>query len=85
MQPLVSVDGDVFVEAVKLAEDGSGDVVVRLYEPRGARTTAAVTPNFETTGASEVDLLERPIDPVAWDGHRLAVRPFQIVTLRFAR
>ena len=44
-----------------------------------------MTPNFETTGASEVDLLERPIDPVAWDGHRLAVRPFQIVTLRFAR
>ena len=85
VQPLVSVDGDVFVEAVKLAEDGSGDVVVRLYEPRGARTTAAVTPNFESTGASEVDLLERPTDPVAWDGRRIAVRPFQIVTLRFAR
>ena len=52
VEPLVSVDGDVFVEAVKLAEDGSGDVVVRLYEPQGARTTASVTPNFETTGAA---------------------------------
>ena len=51
----------------------------------GARTTAVVTPHFETTGAREVDLLERPIDQGAWDGHRLAVRPFQIVTLRFAR
>ena len=60
--PLVSVDDAVVVEAVKLAEDGSGDVVVRLYEPQGARTTAGVTPHFETTGAREVDLLERPID-----------------------
>jgi alpha-mannosidase len=85
VEPLVRVDGNVFVEAVKLAEDGSGDVVVRLYEPQGSRTTARVTPNFETTGAREVDLLERPIDHGAWDGHRLAVRPFQIVTLRFAR
>ena len=29
-------DGTAYVEAVKLAEDGSGDLVVRLYEPLGA-------------------------------------------------
>jgi alpha-mannosidase len=85
VEALITVDGDAFVEAVKLAEDGSGDVVVRIYEPQGARTTAGVVPHFATTGAREVDLLERPIDADAWDGERLRLRPFQIVTLRFGR
>src|SRR3954449_8474463 len=39
VEPLVEVSGGTaYVEAVKLAEDGSGDVVVRLYEPLGSRT-----------------------------------------------
>ena len=120
--PLVSVTGaGVVVEAVKLAEDRSGDVVVRLYESLGARTRARVTAGFEASGIVATDLLERPLD----DGPALDVtaggvgpggaaavnlsgsdgpagapsapsapsalsaafelRPFQIVTLRFAR
>ena len=40
--PLVVVDDPaVVVEAVKLAEDGSGDVVVRLYEALGSRASSA--------------------------------------------
>jgi alpha-mannosidase len=81
----VTVDGPVFVEAVKLAEDGSSDVVVRLYEPQGARATASFTASFAVTSITEVDLLERPLDPDAWDGARLTLRPFQIVTLRLGR
>ena len=42
-----SVEGTAYVEAVKLAEDGSGDVVVRLYEPLGARTSVRVRASFE--------------------------------------
>ncbi|MEO6512393.1 MAG: glycoside hydrolase family 38 C-terminal domain-containing protein, partial [Nocardioides sp.] len=38
VEPLVRVDGPAYVEAVKLAADGSGDVIVRLYEPLGARS-----------------------------------------------
>jgi alpha-mannosidase len=45
VEPLVAVTGGTaYVEAVKLAEDGSGDVVVRLYEPLGARSRVLVTP-----------------------------------------
>ena len=77
------VEGAAYVEAVKLAEDGSGDVVVRLYEPLGARTSVRVTASFEHTSVTEVDLLERPYDSGSWDGARLPLRPFQIVTLRF--
>ena len=83
VEPLVRVEGAAYVEAVKLAEDGSGDVVVRLYEPLGARTSVRVTASFEHTSVTEVDILERPYDSGSWDGARLHLRPFQIVTLRF--
>ncbi|WP_404443731.1 glycosyl hydrolase-related protein [Microbacterium marinum] len=89
--PLVEVSDDgVIVEAVKLAEDGSGDVVVRLYEALGRRATAAVTAGFDATGVIETDLLEREVAASAVVGGtggavELALRPFEIVTLRFAR
>jgi alpha-mannosidase len=86
--PLVSVDSTaVVVEAVKLAEDGSGDVVVRLYEAHGGRANARVTADFEHSGVIETDLLERPLpEPVALAGDgTLRMRPFRIVTLRYRR
>ena len=81
VEPLVRVEGGALVEAVKLAEDGSGDVVVRVYEPEGARVGFAVEAGFEHSGVSVVDLLERPLDDEVPD----TLRPFQILTLRFAR
>jgi hypothetical protein len=42
-----------------------------------------VTATFEHGEVREVDILERPYDSGAWDGGRLLLRPFQIVTLRF--
>jgi alpha-mannosidase len=58
--PIVSVDAPaVMIEAVKLAEDRSGDVVVRLYEARGARATTTVRPGFDVETAWTTDLLER--------------------------
>ncbi|WP_406015930.1 glycosyl hydrolase-related protein [Streptomyces sp. NBC_00984] len=85
--PLVSVDDDaVVVTAVKLADDGSGDVVVRLHEAHGGRASARLTAGFALAGASVTDLLERPLADetaeVDGDAVRLALRPFQIVTLR---
>jgi alpha-mannosidase len=85
VEPLVRVEGTAYVEAVKLAEDGSGDVVVRLYEPLGARSSVRVAASFRHRGVTEVDLLERPSDSGSWRDGRLDLRPFQIVTLRFGR
>jgi alpha-mannosidase len=87
--PLVTVDGAI-VEAVKLADDRSGDVIVRLYESLGGRTSAIVHPGFSVGQAQIVDLLERPVQdgPLTPgdDGQiRLALRPFQILTLRLSR
>jgi alpha-mannosidase len=89
VEPLVSLDNDaVVISALKLADDASGDVVVRCYESHGGRTTALLTPGFEHDGRVEVcDLLERPTGLADLeDGKvRLRLRPFQLVTLRFRR
>ncbi|MET9710631.1 alpha-mannosidase [Nocardiopsis alba] len=59
VEPLVTVaDPGVVVEAVKLADDRSGDVVVRLYEARGGRARTALTTGFPVRGVSAVNLLE---------------------------
>jgi alpha-mannosidase len=88
VEPLVRVDHEgVVISAVKLADDGSGDVVVRLYEALGARATARLDLGFAASGVTGTDLLERPVDHApAFDGAgvELALRPFQVVTLRFS-
>ncbi|WP_432494743.1 alpha-mannosidase [Kineococcus auxinigenes] len=92
VEPLLAVEGEgVVVEAVKLAEDRSGDVVVRLYEAHGGRARALVRPSFAVASVTETDLLERDVDaPRALrevrDGAALVeLRPFQIATLRWRR
>ncbi|MGW1024487.1 alpha-mannosidase [Streptomyces sp. NPDC002577] len=92
VDPLVTTDGPAaVVEAVKLADDRSGDVIVRLYESLGGRTRTTVRPGFAHTGATVTDLLERPLadaQPLTTDGDggvTVDLRPFQVLTLRFGR
>lgn len=77
------------IESVKLAEDGSGDVIVRLYESLGERSAGLITANFPVESVHAVDLLERPTDAAGVsagnDSAELTLRPFQLVTLRFVR
>lgn len=90
--PLVVSDSPaIVIESVKLAEDRSGDLVVRAYEARGARAFGRITVDASVSRIVETDLLERGIaEPTALaavDGAaaELRLRPFQIVTLRVAR
>ncbi len=98
--PLIDVEGPVAVEAVKLAEDGSGDVIVRLYEPYGRRATATLTASFSAASAVETDLLEAELvagtpgqqvaptaitTPLADGEIGIALRPFQVATIRWSR
>jgi alpha-mannosidase len=93
IDPLLTVSSAaIVVEAVKLAEDGSGDVVVRAYEALGTRCRGEIAPDFAAMEVIETDLLERP---VSGDGRGLVaqqsgtavleLRPFQLITLRFRR
>ncbi|WP_329544155.1 glycosyl hydrolase-related protein [Streptomyces sp. NBC_01356] len=86
--PLVRVEHpDVVVETVKLADDRSGDVVVRLYEARGGRAHATLAVDFPVEAVHETDLLEEHPTPRAHRHGRvpLTLRPFQIRTLRLRR
>jgi alpha-mannosidase len=89
--PLASLSGAAAViEAVKLADDQSGDVVVRLYESLGGRAETVLRPGFPVTRVEVVDLLERPVhenpSEIGADGSiPLTLRPFQILTVRLVR
>ncbi|HXH36024.1 MAG TPA: glycoside hydrolase family 38 C-terminal domain-containing protein [Plantibacter sp.] len=96
VEPLVSTSGPgLVIESVKLAEDGSGDVVVRLYEALGERGSGDVITDGRLGRPALVDVLEGPVDAAAGllehrttstdEGPRtrLTLRPFQLITLRF--
>jgi alpha-mannosidase len=92
--PVVVVSGPdggaaagVEVDAVKLADDGTGDLVVRLHEACGNRIRISVATPQRITSAWMCDLLEEPqTGEEVGDGIvAITLRPFQIVTLRLRR
>jgi alpha-mannosidase len=92
--PIVAIDdggtGAIVVEAVKAADNRSGDLVLRLYEALGGRARAIVTPGVAITEAAEADLLERlrperPVMEVADGRFEIELRPFEVRTLILRR
>ncbi len=88
--PVSVVDDDgrpavgVEVDAVKLADDGSGDLVVRLHEAVGRRQRITVSAARRVALAQRCNLLEEPEAGYETSDGVLALtlRPFQLVTLR---
>jgi alpha-mannosidase len=75
----------VVLDTVKKAED-TEEIVVRLYEARGAHGTARLLTTLPVQTAQRCNLLEDP-EPgtqVAWpaSGLEFTVRPFEIVTFK---
>jgi len=91
VEPLVEVSPEAVVSSVKLADDGSGDVVVRVYEPVGRRVSASLRVRFPVSAVEPVTLLEEALpdaEPAALDadGHlELRLGGFEVRTLRFTR
>lgn len=90
----------VRLSAAKMARDGSGDIILRVYESLGSRAHAQLVLDeaFGGVQVSVVDLLEEPVgiesaDSIsagsltAVNGRRVDVElhPFQVLTLRIAR
>ena len=84
--PVVSIDHPgVELAAVKRADDGSGDLIVRLVEVCGDRTQVAVRlPGVVVRRAERCNALEEPFDGIdVADGFvALSLRPFELATLR---
>ena len=101
--PLARVDateGSIVLDWVKLADDGSGDLIVRLYEPTGgmARGSLHLDGAFAGATVEEVGVTEGadalPEDlpralavdgPQPAEGAALSLNPFQLATLRIRR
>jgi alpha-mannosidase len=86
--PPIQVTGaGVEVDAVKPADDGSGDLIVRFHEACGDRVRVSVRADRRITAASRCSLLEEPGDGFeVSDGIvALTLRPFELVTLRVSR
>jgi alpha-mannosidase len=84
---LFAVDApNVIIETVKPAEDGSGDVVVRLYEAKHMATATALTTTLSVKRAAVTNMLEEfeAELPCADGKMALGFRPFEIKTIRLA-
>lgn len=104
LAPLVSladVTGAIVLDWVKLADDGSDDLIVRLYEAAGGNATATLRLDAALSdakaGVREVNLMEEPEldaelpralagdEPMPADGAVVSLAPFQLATLRIRR
>jgi alpha-mannosidase len=84
-RPMVTLDQrGVQISSVKQSDDGSGDLIVRLYEACGDRATVTVRTARPIRGALRCNLLEEATDGVECsDGIvSLTMQPFELVTLR---
>eukprot|EP00727_Mastigamoeba_balamuthi_P007702 m51a1_g3552 hypothetical protein (1012) ;mRNA; f:1020871-1024541 len=77
----------VFVEAIKLADDRSGDVIVRLCERFGGSANAKIifSPKLYVKGAWMSNVLEEKLSVVRFDVTNCTstvLTPFQVLTLR---
>ena len=79
-------DTNAVIDTVKLAEDGSGDMIVRLYESMNGSRSARITLPQGITSAWRCSLAEEKQDSLTIENGAvtLALRPFEIATIRLA-
>ena len=86
-QPFIISHANVFLQAVKQAEEGDG-IIVRLSEQCGQRGRARLVLPFEVTSTQAVDLLERPcVGDIAITGTKeieFVYQPFEIFTIKIS-
>ena len=79
---------NVILEALKPAEDGSGDYILRMYETMRTATDTELTLNLPCSSVSACNMLEEDGEDVAVEKKgesasvKLSFRPFEIKTLR---
>lgn len=96
---LDSLQGTVVIDWIKLADDGTGDLIMRLYEAAGSTAKVRLQPSSAFAGAviRETDTLEGDNLPAdepraltspngsAISSAELVFSPFQLATLRVTR
>ena len=77
---------NVFIDTIKPAEDGCGDLILRIYEAAGAATKAKIRTSFEGK-AFECNMLEETKDETGFENGclNLDFRGFEVKTVRISR
>ena len=75
---------NIVLDTVKVAEDGSGDIILRLYESKKSAVTSNVYVNASFEKAYYCDMLENELEEVQEGNEGLSVpfRAFEIKTIR---
>ncbi|MCI1787383.1 MAG: glycosyl hydrolase-related protein [Actinomyces sp.] len=89
VEPLVRPENELgcaVLDTVKLAQDRSGDVILRVYEALGGRARIRLHIGEEIARAALTDLLEREERALDVEGDSvvLGLRPFQVATVRLS-
>jgi alpha-mannosidase len=77
---------NVFIETVKPAEDGSGDLIVRLYEAKRTATRCTLVTSLPVASAKQANMLEEIESPLRCESGEIPLdfRPFEVKTLRLS-
>jgi alpha-mannosidase len=75
---------NVFIDTVKPAEDGSGDIILRLYEAKKADTNCHLSIRIPAASVSLCDMLENQVKPLTVRDGKVSLhfRTFEVKTLR---
>jgi len=75
---------NIILETIKLAEDGSNDIIVRLYEAKRNLTHCVLSTILPIIKATETDMLERYKSELSVSNKLIDLdfRPFEVKTLR---
>ena len=82
---LFSLDApNVLIEMIKPAEDGSNDIIVRLYEAKRMATRCTLTTSLPVRSVGQTNMLEGEEKPLPCNTGKLSLefRPFEVKTLR---
>jgi alpha-mannosidase len=77
---------NIILETVKPAEDGTRDIILRLYESKRSSTKCRLTTSLPIKHAAQTDMLERNMTEISIIKGiiPLEFRPFEIKTIRFS-
>ncbi len=78
-------EGNVLIDWIKSAEDGSGDLILRLYESMNSHETVKLKVNAEHSALLTCDMDERGQEKICPDEEgqaMLAFKPFEVRTVR---
>lgn len=83
-ESLIQIDNnDLVIQSIKIAEDNTDDIIIRLVEVKESFGVCSLRPTFDYKTVCLCDLLEQKTEEVNLE--ELSYRTFDIITLRFTR